>query len=137
ADLGETWQWGVSEFPVVSSVQKPAMLRLKEGPIMLCSFTDQWREWKDRAGLRFSGTGGEYTGFGLFAAVSLDEGKTWPHRRLLAPAGKPIADGYGYLAATQTRDGRIQLITSQNHYSFNLAWIRELPPTPGRPTPGN
>jgi len=137
ADLGETWQWGVSEFPVVSSVQKPAMLRLKEGPIMLCSFTDQWREWKDRAGLRFSGTGGEYTGFGLFAAVSLDEGKTWPHRRLLAPAGKPIADGYGYLAATETRDGRIQLITSQNHYSFNLAWIRELPPTPGRPTPGN
>jgi hypothetical protein len=40
SDLGETWQWGVSEFPVVSSVQKPAMLRLKEGPIVLCSFTD-------------------------------------------------------------------------------------------------
>ena len=138
ADLGETWQWGVSEFPVVSSVQKPAMLRLKEGPIMLCSFTDQWREWKDRAGLSFSGTEGAYTGFGLFAAVSHDEGKTWPHRRLLAPAGKSIADGYGYLAATQSRDGRIHLITSQNHYSFNLAWIRELPSTPaGRPKPGN
>jgi formylglycine-generating enzyme required for sulfatase activity len=130
SDLGETWQWGISEFPVVSSVQKPVMLRLKEGPIVLCSFTDQWREWKNRKGLVFKSTDGDYTGYGLFAAVSYDEGQTWPDRRLLAPEGKTIADGYGYLAATQTRDGRIQLITSQNHYAFNLAWIKALPPAP-------
>ena len=130
SDLGETWQWGVSEFPVVSSVQKPAMLRLKEGPIVLCSFTDQWRNWKNRQGLRFRSNDGDYTGYGLFAAVSYDEGKTWPDRRLLAPSGKTIADGYGYLAITQTRDGRIQLITSQNHYVFNLDWIKALPAAP-------
>jgi formylglycine-generating enzyme required for sulfatase activity len=130
SDLGETWQWGISEFPVVSNVQKPVMLRLKEGPIVLCSFTDQWREWKNRKGLVFKSTDGDYTGYGLFAAVSYDEGKTWPDRRLLAPEGRPLADGYGYLAATQTRDGRIQLITSKDHYVFNLAWIKALPPAP-------
>jgi hypothetical protein len=106
------------------------MLRLKEGPIVLCSFTDQWREWKNRKGLVFKSTDGDYTGYGLFAAVSYDEGQTWPDRRLLAPAGKTVADGYGYLAATQTRDHRIQLITSKDHYVFNLAWIKQLPPAP-------
>ena len=70
--------------------------------------------------------------YGLFAAVSYDEGQTWPDRRLLAPEGKSIADSYGYLAATQTRDGRVQLITSKDHYTFNLAWIKALPPAPKR-----
>jgi hypothetical protein len=28
-DLGETWPWETSEFPVVSNTQRPAMLRLK------------------------------------------------------------------------------------------------------------
>jgi formylglycine-generating enzyme required for sulfatase activity len=130
-DLGETWQWETSEFPVVSNTQRPAMLRLKEGPILLCSFTDQARTPKnERAGLSFKSTGGDYTGYGLFTAVSYDEGKTWPDRRLIAPEGKTTADINGYLAVTQTRDGRIQLITSKDHYAFNLAWIKALPPTP-------
>jgi hypothetical protein len=101
------------------------MLRLKEGPIVVCSFTDQWRTpFKERQGMTFQSTTGGYTGYGLYAAVSYDEGKTWPDRRLLAPEGKANAEGYGYLAATQTRDRRVQLITSQNHYVFNLAWIK-------------
>lgn len=53
-----------------------------------------------------------------------------PALPLLAPEGEAIADGYGYLAATQTRDGRIQLITSKDHYVFNLARIKALPPAP-------
>jgi hypothetical protein len=131
ADLGETWHWEAGEFPVVSNVQRPAMLRLKEGPIVLFSFTDQWRTpFKERLGMTFQARTGTYTGYGLYAAVSYDEGKTWPDRRLLAPEGKANADGYGYLAATQTRDGRIQLITSQNHYVLNLAWIKALPDAP-------
>jgi Neuraminidase (sialidase) len=131
SDLGETWQWAISEFPVVSNTQRPAMLRLKEGPIVLCSFTDQARTPKDqRQGLTFKSTGGGYTGTGLYAAVSYDEGKTWPDRRLIAPEGKTTADINGYLAITQTRDGRIQLITSKDHYVFNLAWIKALPTGP-------
>jgi formylglycine-generating enzyme required for sulfatase activity len=128
SDLGETWQWAISEFPIISNTQRPAMLRLKEGPIVLCSFTDQARTPKDqRQGLAFKSTSGNYTGTGLYAAVSYDEGKTWPDRRLIAPEGKTIADTNGYLAITQTRDGRIQLITSKNHYAFNLAWIKAMP----------
>jgi hypothetical protein len=107
------------------------MLRLKEGPIVLCSFTDQARTPKnERIGLTFKSTGGDYTGYGLYAAVSYDEGKTWPDRRLIAAEGKTTADIGGYLAATQTRDGRIQLITSKDHYVFNLAWIKALPTAP-------
>jgi hypothetical protein len=130
SDLGQTWQWETSEFPVVSNVQRPAMIRLKEGPIVLCSFTDQWREWKNRKGMAFPSSGGDYTGYGLYAAVSYDEGKTWPDRRLVAPEGQRLADGYGYLAMTQSRAGNIQLVTSKNHYSFNLAWVKALPPAP-------
>jgi formylglycine-generating enzyme required for sulfatase activity len=131
SDLGETWKWDISEFPVVSNTQRPAMLRLKEGPIVLCSFTDQARTPKnERIGLTFKSTGGDYTGIGLFTAVSYDEGNTWPDRRLIAPEGKTTADINGYLAITQTRDGGIQLITSKDHYAFNLAWIKALPTAP-------
>ena len=131
SDLGETWSYAASEFPVVSNTQRPAMLRLKEGPIVLCSFTDQARTPKnERIGLTFKSVGGDYIGIGLYAAVSYDEGKTWPDRRLIAPEGRTTADINGYLAITQTRDGRIQLITSQNHYVFNLDWIKALPAAP-------
>jgi formylglycine-generating enzyme required for sulfatase activity len=131
SDLGATWQWAISEFPVVSNTQRPAMIRLKEGPIVLCSFTDQARTpFKERKGLSFQSTGGDYTRTGLYAAVSYDEGKTWPDRRLIARDGITNADINGYLAMTQTRDSRIQLITSKDHYVFNLAWIKALPPSP-------
>ena len=33
------------------------------------------------------------------------------------------AEVNGYLTACQSADGRIQLISSSNHYSFNLAWL--------------
>jgi sulfatase modifying factor 1 len=131
SDMGETWQWGISEFPVVSNTQKPVLLRLKEGPIILCSFTDQARTpFKERKGLVFKSKNGEYTGTGLYAAVSYDEGKTWPDHKLIAPEGKTNTDINGYLAITQTRDGRIQLITSKDHYVFNLEWIKLVPTTP-------
>ena len=144
ADLGKTWTYEASEFPAISSVQRAAMIRLREGPILLCTFTDQWRDWKSRKGLSFKAAGGaEFIGFGLLAALSYDEGKTWPVRRLVTPGGKPrsvsmidrgeftlsdtMAEPCGYLAATQTRDGNVQLITSKNHYVFNLAWLKSLP----------
>ena len=87
-------------------------------------------------------------GAGLFAALSFDDGKTWSHRRLITPGGGPrtvsgidrgqftlsatSAEPQGYLAATQTRDGRVQLVSSKNHYVFNLAWLKQHPPAPGR-----
>lgn len=146
-DLGKTWTYEASEFPAISSVQRAAMIRLREGPILLCSFTDQWRNWKDRKGMTFKAEDGTFTGYGMFAALSFDDGRTWPVRRLVTPGGPErqvngidrvmfkMGDAYaepcGYLAATQTQDGRIHLITSRNHYTFNLAWLNTLPKMKG------
>jgi formylglycine-generating enzyme required for sulfatase activity len=145
ADLGQTWTWSESPFPAISSAQRAVMIRLHEGPLLLCSYTDQGANWKTREGLPFKKAGGgEQQGYGLFAAVSFDDGQTWPVRRLITPGGPPhtvptidrgqftfsdtLAEPTGYLAVTQTRDDRVQLLSSKNHYVFNLAWLKTLPP---------
>ena len=38
------------------------------------------------------------------------------------------AEPAGYLAATQTPDGIIHLISSRLHYRFNLAWLENANP---------
>jgi sulfatase modifying factor 1 len=152
SDLGKTWSFAAMEFPAISSVQRQVLIRLHEGPLLFCSFTDQGAHWKTRKGLPFKAAdGSEFTGYGLFAAVSYDDGQTWPVRRLITP-GTPertvngidrseftlsptMAEPLGYLAACQTRDGRIQLISSKNHYIFNLAWLKQLPPKPSSSKP--
>jgi hypothetical protein len=146
-DWGETWTYEASEFPPFTSSQRAAMIRLREGPILICTYTDTWKD-KEKRGLPFTDAyGGEFTGRGLFAALSFDDGKTWPVRRLVTPGGPDQrvqttnrtmftlgdtqAEPVGYMSATQSRDGLIHLVTSKNHYVFNLAWIRQLPPDPG------
>jgi|GEM_PF-193010 len=142
SDGGKTWTYEASEFPAIGSVQRAVLMRLKEGPLLFCSFTDEQRYWPKRKGMAFKGADGrEFTGYGLFAAVSFDEGKTWPVRRLITPGGPErtvsgvdqrefvvsdtMAEPSGYLSACQTRDGLVQLISSKNHYVFNLAWLKE------------
>ena len=77
---------------------------------------------------------------GLFDALSFDQGKTWPVRRLITdgdPAhqaktmdGRPFtmsatsAEPKGYMAGVQSPDGIIHLISSWNHYAFNAAWLK-------------
>lgn len=77
----------------------------------------------------------------MFAALSYDDGETWPVRRLVTPGGPPreagrmdnhpftlsdtMAEPSGYLSACQGLDGTIHLITSNNHYAFNVAWLTE------------
>ena len=41
AGPGETWSGEAYEFPVVRNTQRPVLLHPREGPILLCSFTDQ------------------------------------------------------------------------------------------------
>jgi hypothetical protein len=83
---------------------------------------------------------------GLFGAVSYDEGETWPARRLITDDGPTheaqttnggdfttsltTAEPRGYMAGTQSPDGVIHLISSWNHYAFNLAWLGK--PMPAR-----
>ncbi len=146
SDGGLTWTHEQTPFPAISSVQRAVLMRLREGPLLLCSFTDILAKEKKPEGIDFPSEGGRLHCAGLFAALSFDEGRTWSHRRLITPGGPSrtvngidhgqfslsptSAEPQGYLAATQTRDGRVQLITSKNHYVFNLAWLMALPPSP-------
>lgn len=145
-DLGRTWRHSPAPFPPIGSAQRLALLRLREGPLLLLSFTGG-REGRD--GLTFADAAGrEFEGVGLFAALSYDEGQTWPRRKLLtcgeasyevgpyfgakvrrAPVLRTTptrAETEGYLAVTQSPDGVIHLLSSRLHYRFNRAWL-EMP----------
>ena len=81
---------------------------------------------------------------GLFGAVSLDEGKTWTYRRLITDDGPAreieTMDGHplildshrseraGYCSVVQDAGGIIHLLSSRQHYAFNLDWLKSLPP---------
>jgi sulfatase modifying factor 1 len=137
ADLGKTWTYAASPFEPIGGGQRLVLLRLREGPILLASFT-KGMNLADAAGRERKVTG-------LFGAVSLDEGKTWPMRRLITdggPArsvdgggntgrftlGPDTAEPRGYMAVCQAADGVIHLISSKQHYAFNLAWLKAAAP---------
>jgi len=142
-DMGKTWTYQPSPFQPIHSGRRVAVMRLKEGPLFIASFchemmiTDVW--WQQRPIT------------GLFAAVSTDDGKTWPHRRLVSDDGPrrevgtmdgdPIimdasnSEPVGYLAVCQSADGIIHLVSSRQHYAFNLKWLITPPPTAPPPPP--
>ncbi len=139
-DMGRNWTYSASEFPPLGGGQRLILRRLKAGPILFVGFTDR------RNGMAIRGPGGAQRNvFGMFAALSFDEGKTWPVKRLITDGGaarevdgggntgkfvmdQTHAEPRGYLAATQTPDGLIHLISSKQHYVFNLAWIKQFAP---------
>lgn len=140
-DMGRTWTYHASELPPVDGGQRLVLRRLNEGPLLLIAFTDhpQRTPEADR-GMEFTMPDGKRVkGYGMYAAVSFDEGRTWPVRRLITDAVPRFNDGgawtgffesdathaepRGYLCATQTPDGIIHLLSSRLHYRFNLAWI--------------
>ncbi len=118
-DGGYTWEYSPTEFPPIGSGQRLVLKRLQEGPLMLCSF------------------GAE----GLFAALSYDDGASWPVKKLLTDGVERTLDGgawtgsftmdsthaepKGYLCCTQSPDGIIHLLSSRVHYRFNLEWLRQ------------
>jgi formylglycine-generating enzyme len=160
-DGGRTWTYAASDFPPIRAGQRLVMKRLREGPLLVVTFTDQVtkqapfelgvqraRTLSGRGMIIRDAAGKDRQVFGLFAAVSFDDGLTWPVKKLLTPGAEPRqffghgwtkefitdathAEPMGYLAATQTPDGRIQLISSALHYEFNLAWLKQ--PMPAQP----
>ncbi|SMC91226.1 Formylglycine-generating enzyme, required for sulfatase activity, contains SUMF1/FGE domain [Pedobacter nyackensis] len=135
-DGGKTWSYQASEFPPISGGQRLIFMRLNEGPLLLVSFTHHpLRSVGDKAGMIINGK----KVYGIFASVSYDEGKTWPLKRLLSDGKHRFMDGgawtgsfimdethsepRGYFAATQSPDGIVHLISSKNHYRFNLKWL--------------
>ncbi len=140
-DSGKTWRYSASPVPPIGSGQRLVLMRLREGPLLLVSFTSGDRKKPEAGHMAFPDRNGKaFIGHGMFAALSFDEGRTWPVRKLLAPhegtydggawtgeftATPDRAEHAGYLAATQTPDGVIHLISSRLHYRFNLAWLRQ------------
>jgi len=147
-DGGETWTYAPSAFPPVGAGQRLVLTRLGEGPLLYVGFTDESGDAADPAGTSDDRTGMEMRTpagdiercYGLFAAVSFDEGESWPVRRLLSPgapaaefdggawtgefvADETHAEPAGYLAATQTPDGVVHLLSSALHYRFTLGWL--------------
>ena len=224
-DMGATWTYSATQFPPVSGGQRHLLRRLREGPILLVSFTDPWQAFasylfgdveseyqvdfqlggsflrdlqqsgvpgeiieriRTLKGRKFStkeslyselservgesqigkywqlmcklgsrlkpegiavkdAAGKERRVYGMFAALSFDEGKSWPVKKLITPGGPPrrikcfgyveectIDDTHaelgGILEMTQTPDGTIHLISCGLHYRFNLPWLKELMP---------
>lgn len=142
-DNGRTWAYSASEFPPIDGGQRLVLMRLREGPLLLISFTNHpFRLKNGLNGMTFKDKdGNEYTGYGMYAALSFDEGKTWPVKKLLTDGKSRFMDGgawtgffdmdsthaepRGYLAATQSPDQVIHLLSSRNHYRFNLSWLVE------------
>lgn len=147
-DMGKTWTYYASEFPPIDGGQRLVFMRLNEGPLLLISFTDHpLRTPEAERGMIFPDREGiNYRGYGLYAAVSYDEGKTWPVKRLLTDGITRFLDGgawtkyflmdathaepRGYMAATQSPDNLIHLVSSRLYYCFNLAWITDGQPVP-------
>jgi formylglycine-generating enzyme required for sulfatase activity len=146
-DWGRTWSSKGSEFPGIRTVQRSVLMRLEfsdpgldpdglgRKPILLVSMANDGMPGRDS-------NGEETTIFGTFAALSWDEGKTWPVKRVMsnvksgseehvmAPWNRAFTldathgQGRSYWAATQTPDGIIHLTDSRLVYSFNLAWFK-------------
>ena len=136
-DMGKTWTYSASPFPPISGGQRLVLIRLREGPLFFASFAEEITI-TDASGTRRPVSG-------LFTALSYDEGETWEVRRLVSDDGPgrhlvggawtdrflmsyKSAEPRGYLSVCQTPDGVIQLISSAQHYAFNLAWLKTPPP---------
>ena len=145
-DQGRVWTSRASEFPWLTFVQRPVLLRLEYSdpeldpqgrgrqPLLLISIAREAFEARDA-------NGADASIYGTFAALSWDEGKTWPIRRVLSDVrngqkalsmapwdqafvldsthGQPFA----YWAGTQTPDGIVHLSDGRLLYAFNLAWL--------------
>jgi sulfatase modifying factor 1 len=154
-NMGYTWTYSESPFPALGGGQRANLLRLQEGPILFVGFTDRiqrmgtfelgkerTREITNEGMLIKDAAGVERRVHGMFAALSFDDGNTWPIRKLITP-GEQVRDLYGhgwtkrfsidedtaeplgYLSSTQDSRGNIHVISSGLHYEFNLPWLME------------
>jgi|EP00945_MAST-04E_sp_MAST-4E-sp1_P003292 formylglycine-generating enzyme len=147
-DGAHTWTSRASIFPFVHGGQRPVAIRLgaQEEPIMLCSFANEGMEVPCDSPRVKGGTRTADTTFpirGLFCAVSEDDGDSWMNVRPITDnftaAGTKVegfdhveflmaynsSEPNGYMDATfDERNGMIHLITSMNHYSFDLAYLK-------------
>lgn len=138
-DGGHTWQYSPTCFPPISSGQRLVLMRLNEGPLLLLSFTDA--KIDKAKGMVFRTGDKSFTGYGLYAALSYDEGETWPVRKLITDGRERYLNGgaftgyfkmdsthaepKGYLTAVQSPDNIIHIFSSSIHYALNIQWLTD------------
>ena len=141
-DRGATWERSASGFTPIGGGQRLVLTRLQEGPLLFISFANDPMPITDASGKQRPVKG-------LFAALSYDDGETWPVRRLVSDDGPgrevEAMDGHtfqmsaeqgeprGYMSICQHLNGVIHLISSRQHYAFNLAWLETPPPEIRKP----
>jgi len=147
-DLGKTFTYSQSEFHPIGGGQRLALLKLRSGALFLASFGNL-NGVSEMPVVITDSQGNQHQAKELFAAASLDGGKTWPYKRIVTDdgPGRPVecTDGgvvtlsgrssehRGYLSVCQGLDGVIHLISSRQHYAFNLKWLMTPPPPPAAP----
>ena len=126
SDWGKTWSESVaSPFPQLGSAQRPCMIRLASGNLLLV--TDSYLLKYNI----FAPEGWEH-GNEPVVAISTDNGQTWrmknipyglPHNNRMRAANSSL----GYVTLRQGDDGMIHVLTTANannlHFSFNEAWV--------------
>ncbi len=143
-DMGKTWTYSPSPFQPLRSMQRAVLMRLREGPLLFISFCGAKTQPGKQDMMITDASGKERPVAGIYAALSFDEGETWPTRRLITDDGPgremettdrrvftmsaSSAENFGYLAIVQAANGVVHLISSKNHYAFNLAWLKTAAP---------
>ena len=89
--LGQSWVYCVSVFPAVHAGQRETLLRLREGPLMMTGYANSNQKRKKHQNrsiypdlLVATASGKTRPVFGLFAALSHDEGNNWSYRKLIS-----------------------------------------------------
>ena len=148
-DMGRSWSVQAAVFPPVHTGQRPVLLKLRTGELLFATFSNdpdveddphRPKDW-----MRITDCDGVSRPIrGLYCALSLDDGATWPFVRPVSddgperlietmdggsrPMSRSESEHAGYLSCVQAEDGLVHLISSRNHYMFNVAWLRTRPP---------
>jgi hypothetical protein len=139
-DRGKSWTASPSIFAPITGGQRAVLIRLKEGPLFFASFAKDIHNFEPIS----KGARPPRHVSSIFGALSFDDGKTWPVRKVISDGTSdravdtidhaPIlmnvhnSEPLAYLSICQGPDNVIHLISSTNHYEFNLAWLKEPPP---------
>ena len=123
-DWGKTWENPIaSPFPPLGSGQRPNMIRLASGALLLVGDSYMLKK-------KIPAPEGWQQGNDCYVAISRDNGKNWKFKSLpigLPHQAHPGTPSLGYTVVRQAPNGVIHIITSSNlpglHYEFNEAWL--------------
>lgn len=139
SDDGMTWSYSATAFPPVGGGQRLILRRLINGQLLFIGFTnyDAYMPDSKGTGMQFTDASGRsFEGFGMYASLSDDDGQSWRNHQLITDGTERYLDGgawtkgfvmndwlaepRAYLAATETPDGVIHLVSSKQYYRLRI-----------------